>query len=42
MDRGVKMLMKKGQIDSYDHAKSLLLQYGSVKDAIEKLHKQHN
>ena len=37
MDRGVKMLMKKAEIDNYDEAKSFLLQYGTVKNAIEKL-----
>lgn len=37
MDRGVKMLMKKAEIEDYSQAKSLLLQYGSVKNAIEKI-----
>ncbi|WP_448633865.1 N-acetylmuramic acid 6-phosphate etherase [Pedobacter panaciterrae] len=42
MDRGVKMLMKKAEIDNYNEAKSLLLQYGTVKNAMEKLVKNHD
>ena len=37
-DRAVKMLMELSQIDSYDTAKELLLQSGSVKNAIDRLH----
>jgi N-acetylmuramic acid 6-phosphate etherase len=35
--RGVKMLMDKMSITDYDKAKDILLRYGSVKKAIEKL-----
>jgi N-acetylmuramic acid 6-phosphate etherase len=35
--RGVKMLMEKMAITDYDKAKDILLRYGSVKKAIEKL-----
>ncbi|WP_407429484.1 N-acetylmuramic acid 6-phosphate etherase [Arcticibacter sp.] len=35
VDRGVKMLMAKTNIINYDQAKSFLLQYGSVKKALE-------
>ncbi|MBI3720400.1 MAG: N-acetylmuramic acid 6-phosphate etherase [Sphingobacteriales bacterium] len=38
VDRGVKMLMQKINIDDYNKAKSILLQYGSVKKAIENYH----
>jgi N-acetylmuramic acid 6-phosphate etherase len=34
VDRGVKMLMEKAGISSYDQAKHLLLQHGSVKKAL--------
>ncbi|HEY1163653.1 MAG TPA: N-acetylmuramic acid 6-phosphate etherase [Chitinophaga sp.] len=34
VDRGVKMLMEKAAISSYDEAKALLLQHGSVKKAL--------
>ncbi|NRF37156.1 N-acetylmuramic acid 6-phosphate etherase [Pedobacter foliorum] len=42
MDRGVKMLMKKADIENYEAAKSLLLQYGTVKNAMEKLVKNQD
>jgi N-acetylmuramic acid 6-phosphate etherase len=35
VDRGVKMLMEKAGISDYNEAKSFLLQYGSVKNALE-------
>ncbi|RTL60918.1 MAG: N-acetylmuramic acid 6-phosphate etherase [Sphingobacteriales bacterium] len=35
VDRGVKMLMQKINVDDYEKAKSILLQYGSVKKATE-------
>jgi N-acetylmuramic acid 6-phosphate etherase len=35
--RGVKMLMEKMNISDYEKAKDILLRYGSVKKAIEKL-----
>jgi N-acetylmuramic acid 6-phosphate etherase len=35
VDRGVKMLMLKAQINDYEVAKTLLLQHGSVKNALE-------
>jgi N-acetylmuramic acid 6-phosphate etherase len=34
-DRGVKMLMERMQLDDYETAKALLLQKGSVKNALE-------
>lgn len=34
VDRGVKMLMEKAGINSYEEAKALLLQHGSVKKAL--------
>lgn len=37
IDRGVKMLMDKATIQSYDTAKDLLIQHGSVKKAMESL-----
>jgi N-acetylmuramic acid 6-phosphate etherase len=37
VDRGVKMLMERLPIDSYDDAKQLLLKTGSVKKAIESV-----
>lgn len=36
-DRAVKMLMGRAGIASYDEAKTLLLQYGSVKNAVDHL-----
>jgi N-acetylmuramic acid 6-phosphate etherase len=39
VDRGTKMLMEKAQISSYEQAKALLLQHGSVKKTIEFLQK---
>jgi len=42
LDRGVKMLMKKADIENYDEAKSILLEHGTVKDAMDKLVKKHN
>lgn len=38
VDRGVKMLMEKAQIEDYNVARALLLKTGSVKMAIEKHH----
>ncbi len=35
VDRGTKMLMEKTGISNYDEARSLLLQYGSVNNAIQ-------
>jgi N-acetylmuramic acid 6-phosphate etherase len=35
IDRGVKMLMEKTKTDDYETAKTILLQYGSVKKAAE-------
>jgi len=35
VDRGVKMLMERLQLDDYEKAKELLLKYGSVKKATE-------
>jgi len=37
VDRGVKMLMEKSGLASYDEAKALLLQHGSVKKALDHL-----
>ncbi|WP_316814448.1 N-acetylmuramic acid 6-phosphate etherase, partial [Pedobacter heparinus] len=37
VDRGVKMLMEKTGITDYEAAKTSLLKYGNVKNAIEKL-----
>ncbi|MCE3281556.1 MAG: glucokinase regulatory-like protein [Chitinophagaceae bacterium] len=37
VDRGVKMLMEKLDVDNYDEAKQLLLKSGSVKKAIESV-----
>jgi len=42
LDRGVKMLMQKADIENYEEAKSILLAHGSVKNAMEKLVKKHN
>ncbi|MDP4131272.1 MAG: N-acetylmuramic acid 6-phosphate etherase [Bacteroidota bacterium] len=36
-DRAVKMLMEKSGISQYENAKSILLQYGSVKKAMDQL-----
>jgi N-acetylmuramic acid 6-phosphate etherase len=38
VDRGVKMLMERAQIDDYETARELLLKTGSVKIAIENHH----
>lgn len=38
VDRGVKMLMEKTDIDDYEIAKALLLKTGSVKSAIQSRH----
>ena len=40
IDRGTKMVMEKTGIDDYNNAKKLLLQYGSVKKAVDSLKKQ--
>ncbi len=40
IDRGVKMLMEKAQIYDYETAKTLLLESGSVKKAIESVQKK--
>ena len=37
IDRGIKMLMEKSNIDNYDMAKELLLKYGSVKKTVDNL-----
>jgi N-acetylmuramic acid 6-phosphate etherase len=37
VDRGTKMLMEKASIADYEHAKSLLLEHGSVKKAVDAL-----
>jgi len=39
VDRGVKMLMEKAGLDDYVSAKKLLMQAGTVKKAIESIHK---
>ena len=39
VDRGVKMLMEKADLDDYVSAKKLLMQAGTVKKAIESIHK---
>ena len=33
IDRGVKMLMERANLQNYDEAKDLLIKYGSVKKA---------
>ena len=38
VDRGVKMLMEKGDFKDYDEARELLLKSGSVKSAVENRH----
>lgn len=38
VDRGVKMLMEKKGLSDYEKAKTILLQMGSVKKAIESIH----
>jgi N-acetylmuramic acid 6-phosphate etherase len=38
IDRGVKMVMKKLDIDDYEEAKQLLLKSGSVKKSIASRH----
>ena len=37
VDRGTKMVMEKTGINDYDKAKALLIQYGSVKKAVDSL-----
>jgi N-acetylmuramic acid 6-phosphate etherase len=37
VDRGVKMLMHKAGMQNYDEAKKILLEYGSVKSALNAL-----
>jgi N-acetylmuramic acid 6-phosphate etherase len=37
IDRGVKMLMLQSGISEYDKAKTLLMKYGSVKEALKIL-----
>ncbi len=39
VDRGVKMLMEKAALNNYTYAKTLLLKSGSVKKAVESIHK---
>lgn len=39
VDRGVKMLMEKAALEDYTFAKKLLLKSGSVKKAVESIHK---
>jgi N-acetylmuramic acid 6-phosphate etherase len=39
VDRGTKMIMKNTGLEDYDHAKALLLKYGSVRKATESLGK---
>lgn len=39
VDRGVKMLMEKAKLNDYSYAKKLLLKSGSVKKAVESIHK---
>jgi N-acetylmuramic acid 6-phosphate etherase len=38
IDRGAKMVMERTGINDYERAKNLLMQYGSVKKAIDSLH----
>ena len=42
IDRAVKMLMQKAELDDYSEAKSILLEHGSVKKALEKFLKTHS
>jgi N-acetylmuramic acid 6-phosphate etherase len=42
LDRAVRMLMKKAEIENYDEAKAILLTHGSVKEAMENMIKRHN
>ena len=42
VDRAVNMLMQKAELDSYTLAKSILLEHGSVKKALENMEKTHN
>lgn len=37
VDRGTRMIMEESGITDYDHARSLLLQYGSVRAALDSL-----
>ncbi|MBC7851685.1 MAG: N-acetylmuramic acid 6-phosphate etherase [Chitinophagaceae bacterium] len=37
IDRGTRMVMERTKIEDYDRARSLLLQYGSVKKAVDSL-----
>ena len=39
VDRGTKMLMEKANIKDYNEAKALLMKYGSVQLAVEKINK---
>jgi N-acetylmuramic acid 6-phosphate etherase len=38
-DRAVRMLMEKAALTDYDQARSLLLQHGSVRKALDHLNK---
>lgn len=42
VDRGVKMLMNQTSITNYEKAKNLLLQYGTVKKAVEAYSTKHS
>ncbi len=42
IDRGVKMLMQITAMDSYENAKALLIQHGSVKKAAEAVKKERS
>ena len=35
VDRGTRMIMDETKITDYEYAKSLLLKYGSVRDAVD-------
>src|SRR5690606_17189549 len=37
IDRSVKMLMEKGNLTDYDRAKAILLEHGSVQNALDKV-----
>lgn len=39
MDRGTKMLMEKSGITDYEHAKAILIKYGSVQEALTHIQK---
>ena len=42
VDRGTRMIMAETQIEDYEYAKALLLQFGNVRGAVEHYMNQNN